>query len=183
MNSKPVAIFYVHLHLKPNGEPFYVGKGCDGTVRRSHDFSRRNRYHKCIVNKYGKENIEVLVFPRDNESQAFEDEVKWIKCLRNQGYILANMTDGGEGASGLIQSDETRAKISKSHMGNQYAKGAKRSLETRRKMSNAQKKRPKRSGWNHSEETKKKMSASAKAVIRKPFSEQWHQKQKARWKK
>lgn len=51
--------FYVYAHLKPDGTPFYVGKGCNG---RSREFScGRNKFHKNIVNKYGKENILIEV--------------------------------------------------------------------------------------------------------------------------
>lgn len=91
--------FYTYLHCKPNGDPFYVGKG---NGKRSHDFTcGRNQHHKNIVAKYGKENVGVFVFDCDSEAQALADEVQQIAQLREEGYELCNMTDGGEGASGF----------------------------------------------------------------------------------
>ena len=118
--------FYTYLHCKPNGDPFYVGKGCGV---RSHDFHGRNQHHKRIVAKHGKENIEVLVFSRESEQASFDDEIKWIQVLREAGHELANLCDGGEGSSGALRSPETRAKMSKAQ------KGKSRSAESCKKQS------------------------------------------------
>ena len=107
--------FYTYLHCKPNGDPFYVGKGFG---RRSHIFMHgRNQHHRNIVAKHGLENIEVLRFPRESEAQALTDEIQWIKLLREVGYVLCNQTDGGEGTSGHIKSAKVRAKISAASIG------------------------------------------------------------------
>lgn len=101
--------FYVYIHIKPNGDPFYVGKGHG---KRSHRLSRKNLHHKSIVKKYGGRNIGILVFPRDSEQEAFQSEVLWIKILREAGFRLANKTDGGEGTVGCSPSIETKTKLS-----------------------------------------------------------------------
>jgi hypothetical protein len=64
--------------------------------------------------------------------------------------ILRNKTDGGEGSSGAIVSEETRRKQSEA------MKGKKQSEETRRKKSEAKK------GKKHSEETRRKQSEANK---------------------
>lgn len=65
--------FYTYLHCKPNGDPFYVGKGCDtGSGRRSHAFGQRTKHHKNVVAKYGRDNIKVFVFPCESEAQAHD---------------------------------------------------------------------------------------------------------------
>jgi hypothetical protein len=111
-------IYYVYLHCKPDGDPFYVGKGCDTPkCRRSHLFRHRNAHYQNIVNKYGMDNIEVLVFPRASEQEALSCEISWIKLLRSSGYILANICDGGEGASGRKVSEETKEKIRAAQIG------------------------------------------------------------------
>jgi hypothetical protein len=119
--------FYVYMHFRSGGNPFYVGKG---TGKRSHDFSRRNTHHERIVAKDGKQNIEVLVFPRATEQLALADEILWIKILHESGYELCNQTSGGDGL--VNPSEEVRAKISAK------LKGKKLSLETRAKMSASQ---------------------------------------------
>lgn len=142
--------FYTYLHCKPDGEVFYVGKGFGG---RSDSHSGRNKFHQHITAKYGWARVEVLVFPRDTEQEAFADEIKWIQVLRNAGYKLANLSDGGEGPSGvkrgpqspevvakrvaaitgLKRTAEVRALLSAQKIGNTHGKGKTRSAEARRK--------------------------------------------------
>lgn len=123
--------YYIYLHCKPDGTPFYVGKGCNGRghSKRSHDLKRsRNAHHRAVVEKYGAENIGIFVFPCESEHQALKDEISTIRQLRAEGFRLANATDGGEGSSGLLPNAETRAKMSAKR------KGVKRSPETVAKM-------------------------------------------------
>ena len=146
--------YYVYLHCRPTGDPFYVGKGCS-LHHRSHDLKRdRNKYHRNIVLKYGQENIEVLVFPRDCEASALADEVLWIRELRQAGYVLTNMTDGGEGLSN--PSIETREKLSKSKMGNKLCIGRCLSAETKEKIAATKR------GRTHSADTRLKMSLAGR---------------------
>lgn len=110
--------FYTYLHCKPDGEPFYVGKGIrstckDNYTKRSHNFTKRNAYHKNIVAKYGKENIGVFVFPCESEEQAFLNEIQQIAQLRRDGYELCNLTDGGEGSSGRKGSEKQKEAVRK----------------------------------------------------------------------
>lgn len=101
--------FYVYLHIKlDTGEPFYVGKG-SGTRA----YSKRNRsiWWKRILNKHG---FDVILLEEDlTEDQAFDREIYWIKRIGRKDLkqgSLVNMTDGGEGKSGHIISDETKEK-------------------------------------------------------------------------
>lgn len=102
-------VFYVYAHRKPNGEIFYVGKGKGNRAWSPHG---RNTFWKSIVAKYCH-SVEIV----DNslsEKQAFELEeflISYCKT-RRQGGTLTNLTLGGEGASGLECSPETREKIS-----------------------------------------------------------------------
>mgnify|MGYP001584485120 FL=1 len=178
--------FYTYVHCKPNGDPFYVGKGCG---QRSHKLTvGRSLYHQRVVAKYGEKNIGVYVFPCNSEEQALEDETQQIVQLRSEGWRLANLTDGGSGGrAGLIHSIETRRKLSISlskayesqelraqrsaeMRGNKNALGKKLSAESRAKLSAALSGRKmsaetilKRSatvrGRKHSPETIEKMAA------------------------
>lgn len=94
--TKVVDQFYTYLHCKPDGSPFYVGKG---SGNRAFDLRRRNPHHSNIITKYGRENIKVFVFPCDSEIEALSDEILQISQLRREGHELANQTDGGDGVS------------------------------------------------------------------------------------
>ena len=172
--------FYVYIHLKEtNGDIFYVGKG---SGKRAFSKNGRNKLWQNIYNKNGfvvkiiKENI--------SEEEALEIEKYHINKygrINNNSGILSNMTDGGEGVSGLepwnkgmkmnenwnkgrILSDETKNKIGKANKGRKMKKPAwnkdkKLPKETIDKMKNRV---PWNKGIKHSEESKKKMSEKAK---------------------
>lgn len=106
--------FYAYIHARPDGRPFYVGKGNKIRVYR---LSKRNPHHKNIVEKYGRQNILIGSLECSTEALAFELEIGMIKCLRRMGVELTNLTNGGEGPSGLVLSSEARAQISASLTG------------------------------------------------------------------
>lgn len=107
--------FCVYIHSKPNGDPFYIGKG---RINRAKEFSvsRRNAHYNNIVSKYGRENIVIKIIPCTNEKEAFELEKVHIIIARMGGYDLANYTDGGEGASGRKSNDAQLAALAKGRL-------------------------------------------------------------------
>ena len=123
-------------------------------------------------------NIGVYVFPCESEAQAHADEIQQIAQLRREGYVLANMCDGGEGQSGLVKSAATRAKLSAAQAGKKRkplsathkaniglaSVGRKHSLASSVKMSAAQTGNKKWLGKKHSAETRIKMSLAATAL-------------------
>lgn len=119
--NKGMFSFYTYLHCRPDGMPFYVGKGSvsRGHSKRSHDFiNGRNQHHRNIVSKYGKESILIYIFPCVTESQALKDEIQQIAQLRSDGYVLCNISDGGDSSmSGKKHSPETIAKMSAAKLG------------------------------------------------------------------
>lgn len=105
--------FYAYIHAKPEAVDasgvFYVGKGFKGRYR---PLPARNRYHGFVLAKYGAENILTGKLDCSSEEISFELERGLIKCLKRAGAPLTNMTDGGEGSSGYVMTDEAKAKIS-----------------------------------------------------------------------
>lgn len=103
--------FYVYVWLRPCGTPFYVGKGM-----RNRDVQPKthNRLFMSIVNKMRRGGLEprvVRLFCGLTNDEAIVREMWLISKLgrRDMGTgILANLTDGGEGAEGV--SPETRKK-------------------------------------------------------------------------
>jgi len=164
--------FYVYIHFKPDGTPFYVGKGCE---RRGYRLDKRNSYYKNTINKYGRENIQIEVFNCISEEKSFEEEKEFIKLFRREGFKLCNLTDGGEiGSTGYKHSEENRKKISEALKGRVVSEKARVNMskakkghiiseEAKRKMSIA--KIGKYLGRKHSEETKKKISESKKGHV------------------
>lgn len=103
---------FAYIHCKPDGTPFYVGKG----VRtRYKNFTQRNERHKRIVNKYGKENILIGKIDCSSNDIALELEIGLIKCFRRMGVDLANLTDGGEGNVGWKCPESVRQAVAEAN--------------------------------------------------------------------
>ena len=148
---------YCYLHMRPDkfglDSVFYVGKGTEKRIRSVH--RKHNSHHTRIVNKVGKENVRVVSFPCISEDAAFELEKVLIKAFRDAGIQLCNCTDGGEGASGYVHTDATRAKMSAANL------GVRPTDETKAKLSAAAMGNKRWLGVRHTEETKAKISAAA----------------------
>jgi len=106
--------FYVYVHKYASGpkcgQVFYVGKGRYG---RSIDRRSRNPHWKNIVNKYGH-TVEILARFHIEEC-AFSFERALIAFYGREN--LCNLSDGGEGCSGVKRSEKTKRKLSKSKIG------------------------------------------------------------------
>jgi group I intron endonuclease len=174
--------FYVYAYLRSKDSergvkysPYYIGKGCGDRA-----FEKYGRTVPAPVdNSY-------IVFVEEGltEIEAFSLE---IYCIQSYGRIdlgngiLRNRTDGGEGTSGLVVSEETRRKLSDMRRGENHPSwgkrgelsprwGKPRSEETKRKMSEARQgeKHP-LWGKKHSDESRRKMSEARTGKI---FSEE-----------
>jgi hypothetical protein len=99
--------FYVYVLARPDGSPFYVGKGLGKRIF-DHDYEARSGHkcHKCnIIRKIWKSGGEVqryIVFETNDEQEAFAYEIELI-ALHGRNN-LANLTDGGEGQRGAVRS-------------------------------------------------------------------------------
>jgi hypothetical protein len=99
-------MFYVYEHIRlDTNAVFYVGKG---KGRRCFESRRRNPHWKRIVSKAGGFDVRVVVDGIDEEL-AFLAEQELISKLKAQGAVLANLTNGGEGASGYVHTEEAKA--------------------------------------------------------------------------
>jgi hypothetical protein len=107
--------FYVYVYFRPDtGLPCYVGKG-RGPRWIAHNKQRSPNPHlRNIINKYGEIPC-VKTHQGLTEAQAFEIEIALIAAIgRGKKGPLVNLTDGGEGSSGYVPSDSSRAKMSES---------------------------------------------------------------------
>lgn len=128
MASTDSSEFYVYVHRRAtDGHVFYVGKGKND---RAWNSSNRSKYWKNIASKHGHQ-VEIVINGM-LEEDAFQLERDLIAFYGRKN--LANLSDGGDGASGRIVGDnekrikselfkgrpltqETKDKISKSRQG------------------------------------------------------------------
>ena len=163
--------FYVYLYSYPDGQPFYVGKGC----------GRRMRVHICdakagrnsdkwcvrVISKLlreGEKPIISVVQRNLTNDEAVSLEIELISKYgrRDLGTgVLVNCTDGGDGANNVtpeIRTKQTEVLLN-SGVNYRYSKGSipwnkgcKTSLETKEKQ------KLKKLGHKQKEETKIKRS-------------------------
>lgn len=97
---------YAHCR-KTDNKVFYIGKG---SVKRANakSFSGRNEFWIRTVKKY--DFYSVILYRDLTEKAAFKIECDLILEIGKEN--LCNITDGGEGTSGRICSEETKAYMS-----------------------------------------------------------------------
>ena len=139
--------WYVYKLIRiDKNQVFYIGIGSSPNFARAYSKDDRNDIWKKITNKTDYK-VEILY-----ENISFDDaKDKEIQLIKEYGKIknggtLSNMTDGGDGISGYIHTDETKKVIkekrkyqvfsqetkdiwSKNRMGNKKAFGKKHSPE------------------------------------------------------
>ena len=158
MNS----IFYTYAYLREDRTPYYIGKG------------KGNRVYKKSKNdiRPPKDKSRVILLKQGlTEDEAFIHERYMIFIFGRKDLgngILLNRTDGGDGASGNIQTQETKQKRSIALKGKSRPDDVKEKIrnknlgkthsqETCQKISDTHKGNKYWVGKKHSEESKKKM--------------------------
>jgi NUMOD3 motif len=182
-------MFYVYKHLHPTTkETFYVGKGSGKRAFAKHS---RNKYWNNKVASYGGFEIEFIAHDVEEEL-AFLVEVEAIDLYKRIGCKLANITNGGEGTSGMPHTEATKRKIAekatgrpgqfkKEHVTDEMRQSV---AESNKKRLDTEKMKAGRTfkGKTHTEEHKAHMS---KILTSRVFSEETKKKmqeaQKKRW--
>jgi hypothetical protein len=101
-------MFYVYEHIRPDtNEVFYIGKGSKKRINSKKD---RNKYWNNIVFKCNGFESNILL-ETDDEDFAFFVEEEVIDLYKKRGIKLSNLTNGGEGLSGLKHSIEAKEKM------------------------------------------------------------------------
>jgi hypothetical protein len=109
--------FYVYEHIRRDtGAVFYVGKGRGGRHCSKRD---RNQYWHNVVNKAGGFDYRVLIEDQSEELILLA-EIEKINQLRMLGVALVNLTDGGEGITGLKHSEKSKLVMSQNRKGKSH---------------------------------------------------------------
>jgi hypothetical protein len=176
--------FYVYELWNPlKNLPFYVGKGqydrCFHHILKLHDPNQfHNRHKKHTIQKILNENEKVIIkiVFSGKEDDCLSEEVRLIKKYGRRDIgtgILTNLTDGGEGVSGKIYSEEEKEKRRQRMLGeNNFMFGRKRTKEEISKIQETKKERIKLGliiPKNHTEEWKQHLredNAGGKATAK-----------------
>jgi len=148
--------YYTYAYLREDKTPYYIGKGKDDRIYSTNRRINQPKDKSRII--YLKQNL--------TEEEAFRHEIYMIAVFGRNDLgtgILHNRTDGGEGVSGRILSQESRIKMSESGKVKIFSEEHRRKIsegnknkivseETRRNLSKALK------GKTRSEETRRKLS-------------------------
>jgi hypothetical protein len=151
--------YYTYAYLRKDKTPYYIGKGKGNRI-----------YDKRKTTRLPKDKSRIIFLKQNlTEEEAFRHEIYMIAVFGRKDLgtgILHNRTDGGEGASGCIPSEETRRKMSESGKVKILSEEHKRKIgEANKRRIVSEETRKKMSERIRSEETRRKMSESGKGKI------------------
>lgn len=151
---------YVYRHIRLDKKiPFYIGIGSDeeGKYYRANTEDSRNKIWRDITSRAAYE-VQIVL-----EGLSWEEAcLKEIEFIEMYGRIdkktgtLANMTKGGEGVVGRVDTEERKQKWKKSREGFQHSEVTKQKLSI------------KHTGKTHSKETKEKIRTNKKQDWQNP---------------
>lgn len=156
-NLRVEMYYYTYAYLREDRTPYYIGKGKGNRIY----FKGRDEI------KSPKDKSRIIFLKRNlTEEEAFKHEIYMIAVFGRKDLgtgILRNKTNGGDGISGLVHTEESKRKMSESHKGeNNHFYGKSHSQETKDKLSALKKGKYMGDenpmfGKNHSQETKDKI--------------------------
>lgn len=97
-------VFYTYAYLREDGTPYYIGKG---KGKRAYDRKRHSAY-------VPSRNRILILKKNLTEEKAFKHEIYMINVFGRKDLgsgILYNLTDGGDGPSGYVYTEEQRKKM------------------------------------------------------------------------
>lgn len=110
-------VVYLHIRNDTN-KPFYVGIG---SIKRAYSKNGRSQWWKRIYNVASR-SVHIL-YNGLTSIEAKQLEIDTIKKLKDKGFELCNLTDGGDGRLGSKQPQSFIDNQKKFMAGNQFSLG------------------------------------------------------------
>lgn len=154
-----MSIYYIYAYLRLDGTPYYIGKGkgIRAYQKQNHKVSVPKNKSQIIIMETNLTEVGALALERFY--------IRWYGRKNIGTGILRNLTDGGEGVSGLVLSEESRNKISLGNKGKKQTSKAKEKISKSKKGKgigiNAGAKHP-FYGKTHTLETRERLSRARK---------------------
>ena len=111
---------FIYKISDEKGNVRYIGKSNNPRRRLYQHINEKSNKHKYnwlqSIIKKGENPIVEIIEKVDVENWK-EREIFWIEKFKKDGYDLLNLTTGGDGADGMVHSEESKQKMSQSKRG------------------------------------------------------------------
>ena len=171
-------VYALHLKDHPN-EYRYIGVTKHSVEERLYRHKKSAKYDKKYpvhmwIRKHYEDVVATVLVDNLSIEEALELEVRYIADFRKNGHNLLNATDGGDGITGYVFTEEARKAVSDGQRGRKFSEETKRKISESKQGKKLSEEHRKKIGDGvrgkvRSAETRRRMSESQKGKSRNPY--------------